>query len=507
MFGPDSRSSPASMAMWVRRGASVVLAGFVLASASCGGGDSNTPVEPEPEPDNPPTITLTSPNGGEALEPGSSVDVTWTASDDKAVVGVDLSYTADGGKSGTIATGVTGSSYTWTVPSEDLYGVKVKAVAKDAANQTAQDESDAIFAVVHVSARGYVTSSVCADCHEENYNEVKGSGHPYKVNKVVDGQPPTYPFSSVPSPPEGFTWNDITYVIGGYGWKARFMDKDGYILTTGVTGVNVQYNLPRADLADGLPESWSAYHSTDTEPKPYNCGKCHTTGWQSLEDNGGVHQDNLVGIEGTWEEPGIWCEQCHGPGGQHVVTEQAADITVDNSKELCGTCHTRDAQRRVEASGGFDRHHEQYDELISAGMKNLECGDCHDPHLGTRYGHAEAGGITATCESCHSSEAASNKHLVPLECTTCHMSRATKSARAVNSFQGDVRTHIFKINPEPFPRDSMFYEADGKTFNKGFMTLDVVCYQCHTDPVTGVGGGKTEKTLAELSAKAKGIHN
>lgn len=205
-----------------------------------------------------------------------------------------------------------------------------------------------------MSPRGYVTSSVCANCHEDNYNEVKVSGHPYKINKVVDGQAPTYPFSSVPNPPDGFTWNDITYVIGGYGWKARFMDKDGYILTDGLTGVLVQYNIPRADLADGLPASWSAYHSNDTEPKPYNCGKCHTTGWQSVDDNGGVH---------------------------------------------------------------------------------------------------------------------------------------------------------FKINPETFPRDSMFYQADGKTFNKGFMTLDVVCYQCHTDPLTGVGGGKTEKTLAELSAKAMGIHN
>jgi hypothetical protein len=40
------------------------------------------------------------------------------------------------------------------------------------------------------------------------------------LNKVVDGQPPTYPYDSVmgevATPPEGYTSDDIIYVIGGY---------------------------------------------------------------------------------------------------------------------------------------------------------------------------------------------------------------------------------------------------------------------------------------------------
>ncbi len=35
-------------------------------------------------------------------------------------------------------------------------------------------------------------------------------------------------FSRVPDPPEGYTWEDISYVIGGYGWKARFIDLEGH---------------------------------------------------------------------------------------------------------------------------------------------------------------------------------------------------------------------------------------------------------------------------------------
>ncbi len=74
----------------------------------------------------------------------------------------------------------------------------------------------------------YVGSAVCIDCHKdldpdlvEAYLE---SGHPYKLNKVVDGQQPDYPFTPDFNPPAGFSWEDVTYVIGGYHWKARWLD-------------------------------------------------------------------------------------------------------------------------------------------------------------------------------------------------------------------------------------------------------------------------------------------
>ena len=79
----------------------------------------------------------------------------------------------------------------------------------------------------------FVGSDACAECHEETYENFMESGHPYLLNAVVDGQPPEYPFSEVPNPPEGYTWDDISYVIGGYNWKAQFIELDGYIITGG----------------------------------------------------------------------------------------------------------------------------------------------------------------------------------------------------------------------------------------------------------------------------------
>ncbi len=481
------------------------LALLVLVTA-CG----DDPVEVDPDA---PTINLLTPDGGNAYDPGGTLNITWTAASDGMIAGVDLSYTADNVTETVIATGETGTSFSWILPMGPLYGAKVKAVVKDDIGQTGQDESAAIFAVVQASARGYVTSSTCEDCHQTYYDQVFASSHPYKISKVVGDVAPTYPFSSVPSPPVGYDWSEITYVIGGYGWKARFMDKDGYILTTGFNGVpDAQYNIPRADL--GLGSGWTTYHSTDTAPKPYDCGTCHTTGWQTFADNGGVNQDGLIGISGTWEEPGVGCEQCHEPGVDHVVSQLAADITVDKTADQCGTCHTRDAAKRVLTSGGYVRHHEQHDELLAGGpgMSALDCNDCHEPHIGTRYGHAAAGGIraAASCESCHTGQ--TNSHVVDVDCETCHLPRATKSARAVNTFVGDVRTHMFQIKAAAVGKDDptegmWVVDTDGKEIARGFVTLDMVCYQCHDDPISKEGGGLSEQTLAELSVRATGIHN
>jgi hypothetical protein len=476
---------------------------FIMGLSAC----DDEPAVVEPGEDAAPEIQLSTPAGGEAVQPGADLEITWTATDDNEVAGVDLSYSHGGGSGTVIATGVTESSYTWTVPDNQLVSVKVKATAVDDAGQTGDDESD-IFAIVEHSARGYVTSNVCRNCHINYYNDMINSGHPYKLNAVVNGQPPEYPSSTVPNTPQGVTWDDIAYVIGGYGWKARFITADsGWIMTNGMDGVDVQYNLPRDDL--GVGSEWVSYHATDTERKPYNndCGPCHTTGWQTLAENGGVHQDGLIGIEGTWEETGITCEACHGSGADHVASQSSSDITVDDASAACGDCHRRgDDDDFIEASGGFIRHHEQYQEWkAGAHWAFAQCNECHDPHIGTRYGNGDAGGILKTCEDCHTRAL----NHAPVSCESCHMARATKSARAIHSFEGDVRTHLFRINTDGTKtKDDMFFTPAGSTklATNPWVTLDFACYSCHTDPITSEGGGGPTLTMAELAARAAVIH-
>ena len=91
-----------------------------------------------------PSITVTSPNGGETWATGSARNITWTAT---SVSSVNLDYSLDGGTTwAAIATGVSGftGSYAWTVPSSTSTNAKVRV--SDAASATA-DASDAPFTI------------------------------------------------------------------------------------------------------------------------------------------------------------------------------------------------------------------------------------------------------------------------------------------------------------------------------------------------------------------------
>ena len=65
----------------------------------------------------------------------------------------------------------------------------------------------------------------CQECHEENYRDWSASGHPYKLMKSEEAR-----FRPIPLP-LGTTWDDVSYVIGGYKWKSRYIDTEGYIIT------------------------------------------------------------------------------------------------------------------------------------------------------------------------------------------------------------------------------------------------------------------------------------
>ncbi len=98
-----------------------------------------------------PTVTVTSPNGGESWAAGSAHNITWTATDDVGVTSVDLYYSTDGGQTfTTIATGVANTgSYAWTVPNlgSNPTAALIKVVAHDGSGNTGEDVSDGMFTI------------------------------------------------------------------------------------------------------------------------------------------------------------------------------------------------------------------------------------------------------------------------------------------------------------------------------------------------------------------------
>jgi hypothetical protein len=336
----------------------------------------------------------------------------------------------------------------------------------------------------------FVGSDACAQCHEDISDIFQQSGHPYKLTRVVDGQAPDYPFTNVPSPPEGYTWDDISYVIGGYNWKARFIDQDGFIIT-GDEEATTQYNFYNPDLEMG--DNWVAYHAG--EEKPYDCGSCHTTGY-SPEGN----QDGLPGLVGTWSEGGVQCEECHGPGSAHIQHPMSYGMDVDRNSAACGECHFRGVVEEVDASGGLIRHHEQYEELFQSKHITIDCVVCHDPHVGViQLRKTDAPQTTRTqCENCHFKEDqyfALDFH--PRECIECHMPKVTKSALGdPERFMGDIRTHLMAIDPNQIEQ---FTEDGALALSQ--LGLNFACRHCHVE-----GGMASLKTDEELKEAATGIH-
>jgi hypothetical protein len=294
---------------------------------------------------------------------------------------------------------------------------------------------------------------------------------------VVDGEPPDYPFTNVPEPPEGYSWEDILFVIGGYNWKARFVDKEGYIITdapgeSGSTEYLNQYNFE--NLLVGTQAGWVTYHSGE-ENLPYDCGTCHTTGYSERGN-----QDDLPGLIGTWAEPGIKCEECHGPGSLHVRNPRGIAMKINRDSEECGSCHRRGDVEQVNASNGFIQHHEQYEELYQSKHIVIKCVTCHDPHEGVVQLREAGEQTTRTqCENCHFKQeqyqAVDRHQIMQIPCTTCHMPRLVKSAVGnADRFTGDIRTHVMAIDPNQIGQ----FSDDGKT-SLSQISLDFACRQCH----------------------------
>ena len=188
------------------------------------------------------------------------------------------------------------------------------------------------------SGAQYVGDTTCGGCHTDIYDTYSKSGHPWNLNTIESGNPPEFPYRKLSSPPEGYNWEDISYVIGGYWWKARFMDKEGYIVTdepgkTGNAEYLNQWNYANQPL--GKDAGWVTYQS-GTEKLPFDCGACHSTGYSP---NG--NQDDLPGIVGTWAQPGTRCEACHGPGGLHATNPQGFVMKIDRDSSACDKCHLR----------------------------------------------------------------------------------------------------------------------------------------------------------------------
>jgi len=96
-----------------------------------------------------PAVTVTDPDGAESYLGGDTQNITWTATDAVGVTSVDLYVSSNGGVDwAVVALGEDNDgTYAWTVPAINSVQCLVKAVAFDAAGNSASDMSNSVFTI------------------------------------------------------------------------------------------------------------------------------------------------------------------------------------------------------------------------------------------------------------------------------------------------------------------------------------------------------------------------
>lgn len=330
----------------------------------------------------------------------------------------------------------------------------------------------------------FVGSQACANCHQDYYDAYARSGHPRALMPLLDGQIPNLPSVARRSPPEGLSWDDIAYVMGGFNWKILFVRDDGFL----VTGEAAQFNLDNNQLEAG--NEYVPYHAG--EEKPFDCGACHATSYNSANN-----QDGLPGMVGTFALPGVQCEACHGPGSLHVNAPQSFALQINRDAQECRDCHmTGD----LAVADGFIQHTDHdYGDLFPGKHALIDCVDCHDPHTGATSTSEARQALRGTCESCHFRQTQVEKvHTrIRVACDTCHMPQLIQNAiGAPESFMADLKTHQVVINAGQI---GQFAEDGGILPQIG---LDYACRQCHNSNL-GIGPALSDGVLL---AAADGYH-
>ncbi|MFA5157604.1 MAG: Ig-like domain-containing protein [Patescibacteria group bacterium] len=190
---------------------------FLVTSTDSAGNESPVAVVPMiTEDSTSPVVSLNFPNGGEQFAAGSSTVITWTPATDSHLLAnpIDLYYSTNNGSSYSLVEvgEVNDGSYDWTVPDVNSDQVIVKIIAFDAAGNSSEDTSDAVFTIDNSDP----TSTISSDLQGQVYGPNTWDLSP--VNGVISG--------TADDSPAGIASVDVTIInpFGDYwngaGWTA-----------------------------------------------------------------------------------------------------------------------------------------------------------------------------------------------------------------------------------------------------------------------------------------------
>jgi len=346
------------------------------------------------------------------------------------------------------------------------------------------------------TSNDYVGSDACRECHEGVYRGWQTTFHAQKFqptnedfiigdfdfnNSVEAGGKKTTMtregesyLVTTPGPDSEVNTYPIKFVLGSI-WKQRYITE---FPNGELHALPVQWNVITGQWAEyrglgsqkpGDGEFWS-----DKEQIfQYECMGCHTSNSKVVYDK------ETKKYTTSWQEMGVGCESCHGPGGNHVRSDLTAKFdTIVNPPRIpdprrasmvCGACHdvgrSEDSRyaypvnyrpgdflqfhlekdERTYPDGSPRTHHQQYNDWQSSGhaRAGVMCWDCHSPHVRGKFNRFQLklpGSLL--CSTCHATIARVGAHSIHStnNCIGCHMPNTINSATP-----GDLRSHAMTV--------------------------------------------------------------
>jgi hypothetical protein len=327
--------------------------------------------------------------------------------------------------------------------------------------------------------RAYVGSKACYGCHSEIYRSFNQTDMGRSMSLAGEWKTDVLPAETT----LGLPGSSHTFAVSHKetGWVQGESESGvfsmehplAYTVGSGVNGLT--FLIRRGDYLFQAPLSYYARtHKWDFSPGyeqadlgfsrlvPEECINCHSGRPAPIPNRPGAY------AEPAFSELAIGCENCHGPGAEHVRTlgkkpgaiVNPAKLTPRLAENICMNCHQGGDTRVLQPGKSyldfrpgqwlFDtavilkqpaRTQEQQDadllEHYSAMQASrcfreskgkLGCLTCHDPHVQPRQAEV-AGYYRAKCLTCHTDESCSLPLKVrtaqnpPDDCAACHMTK------------------------------------------------------------------------------------
>lgn len=220
----------------------------------------------------------------------------------------------------------------------------------------------------------YIGMKRCTSCHRSVVNALKESAHTLALQDVEKDKAPILgdftigeDLRTVQFPGETearpFTADDVAFVIGTGRYTQAYVYK---VKRNEYQVLPARWNT--------VSKRWEEYRLAEAWPMPAsdfstNCAGCHTVG--------------INAESGKWEDDGVQCEACHGPGERHAdlagdagnnpddTTLTAVRGAINNATDpqTCGQCHSRGVL--AEGGVGFPIHYKPGGDLLSNGEYTL----------------------------------------------------------------------------------------------------------------------------------------